>query len=104
MAEHLAGKPGDTTMVAKALVTVDELASLADDGYRYELIAGELIRTTPAKPKHSWVILRFAAWLSAFVDTRQLGIVLESSAGYLFGEAPDTVLAPDVSFIRRDRI
>jgi Uma2 family endonuclease len=104
MPKHLAGKPGDTTMIAKALVTVDELASLADDGYRYELIAGELIRMTPAKPKHSWVILRFAAWLSDIVEARELGIVLESSAGYLFEEAPDTVLSPDVSFIRRDRI
>jgi len=68
------------------------------------LIAGELIQMTPAKPKHSWVGSNFGFYLRSFVGPRELGIVLESSAGYQFEEAPDTVLAPDVSFIRRDRI
>lgn len=91
-------------MSTTILMTAKELEALEDDGFRYELIAGELIRMPPAKPDHSWVTLEFANRLKNFVDSRELGIVLESSAGYQFEEAPDTVLAPDVSFIGRDRI
>src|SRR4051812_26809486 len=58
----------------------------------------------PAKPQRSWVSLRFSTRLTNFIDLHELGIVLESSAGYQFEEAPDTVLVPDVSFIGRDRI
>jgi Putative restriction endonuclease len=90
-------------MVTTTLVTAKELERL-DDGYRYELIAGELIRMTPAKPKHSWVGNRFAARLTVVVEANDLGDVFDSSAGYQFAENPDTILAPDVSFIRKERV
>jgi Uma2 family endonuclease len=90
-------------MVTTTLVTAKELERL-DDGYRYELIAGELIRMTPAKPKHSWVGNRFAARLTVVVEANDPGDVFDSSAGCQFAENPDTILAPDVSFIRKERV
>jgi len=85
-------------------MTAREIGELEDDGFRYELIAGELIRMPPAKPLHSRIAFVFAKRPANFVDPLELGMVLESSAGYRFEEDPDTVLAPDVSFIRRERL
>lgn len=91
-------------MSTTVLMTAEELAELEDDGFRYELIAGELIRMPPAKPIHSRIASNFAYYLRAYIEPIELGIVLESSAGYQFEEGPDTVLAPDVSYIGRDRL
>lgn len=91
-------------MATKMLVTATELAEMDDDGFRYELIGGELIQMPPAKPDHGWVASNAVHFLRVFCDPRQLGIVLASSVGYQFAEAPDTVLAPDVTFIHRDRV
>ena len=32
---------------AKTLLTADDLLDLPDDGYRYELLDGELVKTSP---------------------------------------------------------
>jgi Uma2 family endonuclease len=43
------------------------------------------------------------ARLSAFVETGGLGRVYAAETGYLLRRTPDTVRAPDVSFVSRDR-
>jgi Uma2 family endonuclease len=90
-------------MSMTTLMTALELAELEDDGSRHELIAGSLLRLPLATPYQSWVSLNFARHLREFVEPKELGIVLGSSAGYLFEETPDTVLAPDGTFISRVR-
>ena len=35
-------------MVAKTMMTADDLLAMPDDGHRYELIDGELVRMAPA--------------------------------------------------------
>jgi Uma2 family endonuclease len=42
--------------------------------------------------------------LAQHVRTQQLGIVLGAETGFLIGRDPDTVRAPDIAFVRRDRI
>jgi Uma2 family endonuclease len=91
-------------MAVQRLITAEELAALDDDGYRYELIDGELIRMPPAKPVHGWHVGRVIGFLFYFNIAHRLGEVFDSSIGYRFGIAPDTVIQPDGSFIRHDRL
>jgi Uma2 family endonuclease len=84
--------------------TADQLLHMPDDGYRYELIAGELRKTSPAGWKHGWVAGRLHGWLGRHVEEHNLGAVFEGETGFLLASDPDTVRAPDVAFIRRERL
>ena len=85
------------------LLTAAELLALPDDDYRYELVRGKLIRMPPPGWRHGRAVVRVASRLDRFVDEKQLGIVLAES-GYHLEWEPDTVRAPDVSFISAARL
>ncbi|HKO58336.1 MAG TPA: Uma2 family endonuclease [Thermoanaerobaculia bacterium] len=86
------------------LMTADELLRIPDDGYRYELVRGELKRMSPAKGEHGIITGRIHAWLGAWILTRKLGQVTSSDTGFLLSSNPDSVRCPDVAFIRADRV
>src|SRR5262245_24366187 len=85
------------------LVTADELEKLAGDDCRYELVAGRLIRMSPVGYQHGRIVLRFAALLDRYLEGRDLGTAV-IEVGFKLALNPDTVRAPDVAFIRQDRI
>ena len=85
------------------LLTAAELLALPDDDYRYELVRGKLIRMPPPGSRHGRTVVRVASRLDQFVDERQLGTVFADS-GYLLEWGPDTVRAPDISFISAARL
>lgn len=85
------------------LITADELMRMPDDGYRYELVEGRLIKMPPPKPRHGNVATNLYP-LHQFVRTRGLGIVFLSEVGFKLASNPDTVRAPDVAFIRQERL
>jgi Uma2 family endonuclease len=89
---------------ATRLITADELLHMPDDGHRYELVEGRLLTMSPAGPLHSVIALRLAAALAAHVDAGRLGLVLGENAGFRLASGPDTVRAPDASFLSRERI
>jgi Uma2 family endonuclease len=91
-------------MSTTKLTTAADLTLLEGDGYRYELIKGELERMAPATLEHAWTESWFVRHLGTIADAQHLGAVFGSSAGYVFGHNPDTVLEPDVSFVRADRL
>jgi len=86
------------------LMTADELWAIGDDGCRYDLIEGELYRTSPASPKHGKFAARVARHLDVFVDELELGEVFGAESGFRLSRDPDTVLAPDAAFVRADKI
>ena len=90
-------------MGTTTLMTADDLAALPDDGYRYELDRGVLVRMPPPKLRHGLVTSRFARLLGDHVDERGLGAV-GTESGFLLARDPDRVVAPDVFFIRADRL
>jgi Uma2 family endonuclease len=53
------------------LVTAEELARLPDDGYRYELVGGRLIRTSPVSFDHGRVVMRMGFLLSRHLEQRE---------------------------------
>jgi Uma2 family endonuclease len=85
-------------------MTADELLRMPDDGFRYELVRGELRKMAPAGHEHGMVGMRFGWRLAQHVETNNLGVVDGAETGFRIGSDPDTVRAPDVSFIRRERI
>jgi Uma2 family endonuclease len=86
------------------LMTAEELIQLPRGRYRYELIKGELLTMSPAGDEHGIVMMRLAAPLATYVDTNDLGVVYGAETGFKLENNPDTVLAPDIAFIRRDRM
>jgi len=82
-------------------ITADELFAMGDIG-RCELVYGELIMMSPAGFGHGEVTMRIARYLHDFVDSHDLGIVLAAETGFVIED--DTVRAPDVSFVRKDRL
>lgn len=96
------GRIGDE-MATTRLFTGLDLLEMGDDA-PFELIDGELREMSPASPGSSIVAGRVFAPLMTFVDDRRLGYVTVTDGGYFLRHDPDTVVAPDVGFIRRDRV
>ncbi|MBI3466621.1 MAG: Uma2 family endonuclease [Planctomycetes bacterium] len=84
--------------------TAEMLLRLPDDGYRYELIAGELKQMTPAGWIHGGVVGDLHGLLWSFVRQQKLGRVFGAETGFLLARSPDTVRAPDVAFVRQERL
>ena len=92
-------------MATKAkLMTAEELLEMPDDGFRYELVRGELVKMPPAGHMSSFLELRVGARLLAFVEANGLGRAYSSNGGFRLDSDPDTVLAPDASFVRQERV
>lgn len=86
-----------------SVVTVDEFARLLDDDFRYELVAGVVLRMSPVGARHGVVTLRLGTALTAWADRQQAGAVM-TETGFVLATDPDTVRAPDLSFVRHERI
>lgn len=85
-------------------MTAGELLALPDDGKRRELVRGELREMTPAGAKHGRAAAALTVLLGQHVRAQQLGIVLAAETGFRISRNPDTVRAPDVSFVARERV
>ncbi len=86
------------------IVTADELLRLASDGYRYELVRGELQMMSPSGDEHGVVTAALTGLLISFVRQHALGAVFAAETGFQLERDPDTVLAADIAFVERQRI
>lgn len=80
------------------------LERLPDDGCRRELIRGELIEMSPVSPQHGRVVGRLSARVVDYALDHDLGEVYVGDTGWRLEYAPDTVLAPDIAFVRKARV
>ena len=85
------------------LVTAEELERFPSDERRYELVAGRLVAMTPVGYRHGRTVIRFGSMLEHYTRERKLGDVL-TEVGVVLAQNPDTVFAPDIAFIKRDRV
>lgn len=88
----------------RSLMTAEELFQLPNDDCKYELVEGELIRMAPTGGKHGKSTARLTRLLDEYVEAHDLGIVCGAETGFILKRTPDTVRAPDVSFVAKDRI
>src|SRR5437870_5335305 len=88
----------------KTLMTANQLLQMPEDGYRYELIEGELKQMLPGGEKHGAAIGRFTSHFGYYVYENDLGTVCGAETGYKIKSNPDTVIAPDLSFTRKERL
>ena len=84
--------------------TAEELLRMPDDGLRRELVGGELRTMTPAGHPHGRVAMRVGWLLTQHVEENNLGAVYAAETGFVLSRDPDTVRAPDVAFVRRERV
>lgn len=85
------------------LVTAEELARLPDDGYRYELVEGRLVRMSPVTLHHGRIVMRIGFLLSRHLEQHPVGVI-GAEVGFTLATNPDTVRGPDVAFIRSARV
>lgn len=90
-------------MSTKTLLTAEDLWKIVADGSRYELSRGELVPMTPVGIPHSAIVVRIAKLLSNYVDEKRLGLV-GTEGGFRLCQNPDTLRAPDIAFISRERL
>ncbi len=82
--------------------TYDDWLRLPDDGFRYEILNGELHMTPPPSISHQNAVTELAAQMRDFAKQTGKGIVLVSPVGVrLPGQS--VPVQPDVIFVRADR-
>ena len=89
---------------ATRLMTADELLIMPHGDFRYELVKGELRQMSPSAGPHGIVVARLTGALVQHVEAHDLGEVFGAETGFKLESDPDTVRAPDVSFISRERL
>lgn len=85
------------------ITTVEQLEQAGDLG-RCELLRGELRMMSPGGWRHGRIAARVARFLDEFVESRHLGAVGSAETGFIIEREPDTVRAPDASFVRAGRL
>lgn len=85
--------------------TIDDLWQMPSDA-PHELWRGELVEVPAAGQEASAVALWFAVRLALFIEPRELGVVTGADGGYILfaNEDVDTVVAPDVGFVRWQKL
>jgi Uma2 family endonuclease len=89
----------------RTLMTADQLLRMPNDGWRYELVAGELRRMAPAGGEHGYVGIRATRLLDRFIEKEQLGgSLFAAETGFRIFTSPDTVRAADVAYVGPERL
>ena len=83
-------------------ITVDEFEAICGDE-RVELIDGVVVPMTPASSEPSRITMSVGAILWNHVRPHKLGSILSAEAGFVLFPDRETVLAPDVAFVRAGR-
>ncbi|HEX8920607.1 MAG TPA: Uma2 family endonuclease [Pyrinomonadaceae bacterium] len=89
---------------ATRIMTADELFMMPHEGFRYELVKGELVKMSPTGGKHGILTIRLGAALIQHVESNKLGEAFGAETGFILSTNPDTVRAPDVAFVSSERI
>ena len=81
------------------LLTADDLAKQPENGTRYELVKGVLLKMPPAGFEHGICAAEIGSRLNVHVKTHKLGYVCGAETGFRIAQNPDTVRAPDAAFV-----
>ena len=93
-----------TTQTERRLMTAEELFNMPDDGFSYELVRGELRKMAPAGSEHGDISSDMHLSLGAYVRANNLGRTRIAEPGFILERDPDSVRAPDIAFVRQERL
>ena len=106
-----AAPPNPTALWAEIVphmppMTTDELHAIPDDGWTYELVQGVLVRMPMSSGGASNISARLIVRLGAYVEDNDLGVITTEQGGYRLDPTNlrTTEVAPDVAFVRADRV
>jgi Uma2 family endonuclease len=88
----------------KRTMTAEQLAQLSPEASRGELIEGEFVAMSPAGQMHGEIAGNLFGILWNFVKPKKLGNLYAAETGFVLKRQPDTVRAPDVAFVRAERL
>lgn len=88
----------------KTLFTAEELLRLPTTGRRMELVKGKVYEMPPPGARHGNVAMQIGMLLNAYARANQLGRGFAAETGFILRRDPDTVRAPDASFVARNRL
>jgi Uma2 family endonuclease len=91
-------------MSTPELLTAEQLLQMSIPHKRTELVRGVLVVREPAGGRHGQVAMNLALRLGAHVERSRAGQLFAAETGFTLRRGPDTVRAPDVAFIRRERL
>lgn len=89
-------------MATTSLLTAKDVERLPE-GERFELIRGERREVSPPGGRHGRLQARIAARMGSFVEEQRSGAIY-TEAGFVISQGPDTLVAPDVAFVRSERL
>src|SRR5881296_3881015 len=85
------------------VLTAADVERMSIPGKQVELVRGQLVVREPPGTWHGAVAANLAYLLGEFVRRHGLGLVFAQDTGFKIGSDPDTVRAPDVAFVGRER-
>ena len=91
-----------TADAEKKVWTEAELEALPDNGYKYELVNGELVISPKNNFQHENLCGRLYVELANYNQAHRLGVVLGSNLGCWMKS--QNCRAPDISFISKERL
>src|SRR5947207_3166731 len=92
--QRFGGRSWRTWMFAmKGMWPQEELEACPKDGYKYELVDGELIMS-PVTANHGTICVQITSLFFGFVEPRRLGTVYGSRTGFRLSE--NVLLSPDI--------
>jgi len=91
-----------STTVAK-LLTAEEFWLLPDNAMRRSLVRGEVVEKMPVGGEHGRLAVLFVRYLDRWAEAHDAGWV-GVETGFILAHDPDVVRAPDVSFVRKERL
>ena len=86
------------------LMTAEELLRADIPNKSTELVRGRLIVREPPSTRHGRIQSTLNFLVAGFVRAHQAGAVFGQDTGFRIASDPDTVLAPDLAFVKRDRL
>ncbi|MEO7002431.1 MAG: Uma2 family endonuclease [Ktedonobacterales bacterium] len=85
----------------------EDLLTLPDDGWQYEIVEGRLVRMPGSGNARSRIAMYLGIMLGTFAKPRKLGSVSGADGAYdltLQGETQETALSPAVTSVRAGRL
>ena len=88
----------------EGLMTAEQLLRADVPNKSTELVRGRLIVREPPSTQHGRIQSTLNFLVAGFVRAHQAGAVFGQDTGFKIASDPDTVLAPDLAFVKRDRL